>query len=67
MTKTVKNTLFTALALAAVAMLMDSCAMDRRWYSTYKDEKTGEKKTEHYNGYTKRWYKRNWNNGRMWK
>ncbi|MCF8450245.1 MAG: hypothetical protein K9G49_10285 [Taibaiella sp.] len=61
----------TLLALSTIAVIIiissSSCANKRRWYSTYKDPKTKEIKTEHYNGYRKRWYKRNWNNGRMWK
>ncbi len=62
-----KKTLLALVSIVVLIIICDSCAMDRRWYSTYKDEKTNEKKTEHYNGYKRRWYKKNWNNGRMWK
>ncbi len=46
--------------------MSEGCALDRRWYSTYKN-KDDEEKTEHYNGYKKRWYKRNFRNGNIWK
>lgn len=51
-----------------IALSTSSCSHhhSRRWYSVYKD-KNGEEQVEHYNGYRKRWYRRNWNNRRMWK
>lgn len=61
-----KRIIPTIIILTIISIMSEGCALDRRWYSTYKN-KDDEEKTEHYNGYKKRWYKRNFRNGNIWK
>ncbi len=58
--------ILAVLTIIVIIFTCSSCLPRRRWYSTYTDEK-GVVKTEHYNQYKIKWYKRNWYNRRMWK
>ncbi|GAA4460977.1 hypothetical protein GCM10023093_04760 [Nemorincola caseinilytica] len=62
-----KNTLLCLVAIIVVIIISNSsCALDRRRYSTFRDE-DGKAHTEHYNQYKRKWYRKNWYNRRIWK
>ena len=62
-----KNTLLILAAITFVIIVCNSsCALDRRRYSTFRDE-NGDVKTEHYNQYKRKWYRKNWYNRQIWR
>ena len=62
-----KNSILAAIVILVIIVICNSsCALDRRRYSTFRDEK-GYVRTEHYNQYKRKWYRKNWYNHRIWK
>ena len=61
-----KQSLLAFTILVVLVFMFSSCLPRRRWYSTFIDSK-GNVKTEHYNQYKLRWYKKNWYNRQLWK
>ena len=63
---TTKKTLLVLSTITVLIIVCSSCAPKRRWWSVYKD-KNDETKVEQYNEYKRKWYKKNFNNGQIWK
>ena len=62
-----RDTLLVLVVLAIIVIVCNSsCALDRRRYSTFRDDK-GYVRTEHYNQYKRKWYRKNWYNRQIWK
>jgi hypothetical protein len=62
-----KTSILAAIVILVIIVVCNSsCALDRRRYSTFRDEK-GYVRTEHYNQYKRKWYRKNWYNRRIWK